>query len=101
MWKLIKSLCFVMLIILVLATLAIFYVCTAEANVQAGTGWAVVFKFKAKPLNEAPDPEIRIHLLVQGATEGEAAIAAHKAIAEKLTAQSADRLEFVEAQKKN
>lgn len=86
-------------IIILAASLAILCLC-ADAQSTTGPQWTIVFRFKPKPLNEPADPDIRIYVLVDGTTEGGAAINAHKALAEKLTAQSADRLEFVESQRK-
>jgi hypothetical protein len=89
---------FVFFVVLVLAALVIFFVVNAEAQNVTGKSWTVTFMFKQKQ-NE-PEPEIRLYVLVDGKTEGEAAINGHKALSEKLTAQATDRLIFLEAQQK-
>ena len=59
--------------------------------------FTVVFQFKK---NDSPQPFVRIYVLVKARTEGEVAIKAHRFMAEKLTTQAADQLEFQEAQQK-
>jgi len=102
MWKFAKSMTFAFLILVIVASLAIFIIGMSSASAQSATGsaWTVVFKFKPKPLNEPAGPDIRIYIMVDAKTEGEAAINAHKAISERLTAQAADALEFLESQQK-
>jgi len=100
MKKFVGSTVFAFFILVLAASIAIFLISIADAQSAAGSAWTVVFRFKSKPLNEAPDPDIRIYVLVDGKTEGEAAINAHKALSDKLIAQAADRLEYVESQAK-
>ncbi len=99
MWKLTKRLVTVFFIVVLAASLAILCLVAddAEAQAVAPRRYVVVFSFKQKAAHEIPDPETRIYVVVVASTEGGAAIAAHKSLAEKLTAQSTDRLEFLEA----
>lgn len=101
MWKFTKRIVTVFFIILLAAVMAILLL-NADVNAQSLTGpsWAVVFRFKPRPAHEGPEPDIRLHIHVDGRTEGEAAINAHKALSEKLTSQATERLDFLEAQQK-
>lgn len=116
MWKLIKSLGFTFAVIVIVASLAIFWICNVEAQdceeptpapefksptAVARHTWTVSFKFKQKPANEIPDLETRIYVVVSTATEGQAAINAHKALSEKLTTNAIERLEFLEAARRD
>jgi hypothetical protein len=77
---------------------------TFQAHGQSITKnkWVVVFTLKdPKDKPFPPGPDMRINLLVDGNTEGEAAINAHKHMSEILTTQAIERLVFVEAQRKN
>jgi hypothetical protein len=59
--------------------------------------WTVVFGFHQ---GNVPGPDVRIYVLVNGTVEGEAAIAAHKHLSEKLTVQAAEKLMYLESQRK-
>lgn len=60
----------------------------------------VVFRFRPQANNIQAQPEVRIYVLVDGTTEGEAAINAHKFISEKLTTNAQENLVYLECQKK-
>lgn len=94
------SMIFAVFALVLAASIAIFLISAAEAQSATAAAYTVVFKFKAKPLNEPAGPDIRIYILVDAKTEGEAAINAHKALSERLTAQATDALEFLESQQK-
>jgi len=100
MMKLAKRLALVFFVLVLAASLAILCL-TAEAQAVAPHKWVVTFTFRAKPANEGPDPEVRLYVLVTSATEGQAAINAHKALSEKLTTNAIERLEFLEAARKD
>lgn len=103
MFKLAKRLALAFFILVLAASLAILCLLAndAEAQAVAPHKWVVTFTFKQKPANEIPDPDMRIYVVVTTATEGQAAINAHKALAEKLTTNAVERLEFLEAARKD
>src|SRR5262245_2598737 len=100
MRKFAGSMAFAFFVLILAAAIAIFLISLAEAQSVTGKQWAVVFKFKAPKNSLLPPPEIRINLLVDGDTEGEAAINANKQIGELLTIEAQERLQFIEAQQK-
>lgn len=62
--------------------------------------WTVTFRFKHPVTGPAPKAEIRIYVSVRALQEGEAAILAHEALAEKLAMDSIKELMYLEAQKR-
>ncbi len=81
------------------ATVAMLLCVPAEGQSVTKPQYSVVFRFKPQA-NIQAQPDARIYILVDGATEGEAAIAANKFICEKLTVNAQDNLIFLEAQRK-
>lgn len=60
--------------------------------------WVVVYRWKQDNPNM---PDCRIYVVVKAAQEGEAAVKAFRFLQDKLAAQAADSLTFVEAQKRD
>lgn len=84
--------------IVIAAIVAMCYL-TADGQSVSQQKHTVVFRFKPQA-NLQAQPEVRIYVLVDGATEGEAAINAHKFISEKLTTNAQENLVYLESQKK-
>jgi hypothetical protein len=99
--KFLAKLAGAMVILVLAAALAIFLLSDADAQAVASHKWVVVFDFKEKDGKFPPPPDIRLYVVTAGATEGEAAINAHKSLAERLTSDSTEKLHFLEAQRKD
>lgn len=59
--------------------------------------WTVVFTLKQ---GNVPGPDARFYILVNATLEGEAAIAGHKYLCEKLTTNAQENLIYLECQRK-
>ena len=94
--KLAPKLVVATLIVLVIASLAVWCFST-EAQSVTGRRYTVTFRFKQP---NVPEPDTRIYVLVDAPNEGEGAIRAYKHLAEKLTMNAQEKLEFLEAQQK-
>jgi len=84
--------------VLVLVASVLVFCLSIEAQDKVTQPWfTCVFQFKQ---GDRPQPLTRIYVHVQGRTEGEASINAHKYLSEKLTIAAQEQIEFIEAQNK-
>lgn len=91
------------LFVLVLAASMAILLLNADVNAQSITGkkWTVVMTMKPARDNPFPPaPEVRLYVVVDGETEGQAAINAHKFLSELLTTNAQERLMYLESQQK-
>ncbi len=85
------------LAIVVAATVAMCCLTTDAQEKKTQPQYVVVFMFK---VGNVPGPDCRINVLVNAWQEGDAAIAAHKFLTEKLTTNAAENLVYLECQRK-
>ena len=91
---------FVVVLVFLVGIIGTLVVIPVEAQSLTQRNWTVVFRVKAKANDFPPPPELRIYVVVDGATEGEAAINAHRYLSGLLTTNAAENLLFLEAQQK-
>ena len=96
--KSLRDLAVITLIIVLLASIAVWCLSTEAQGLVIDPYWTCVFEFKQQIDN--PQPLTRIYIHVNGKTEGQAAISAHKSITDRLTTHAQEQLVFVEAQLK-
>lgn len=84
--------------IFVVACAAMLFLVPAEAQEKkTQPQWTVVFTLKQ---GNVPGPDARFYILVNATLEGEAAIAGHKYLCEKLTTNAQENLIYLECQRK-
>src|SRR5689334_3342996 len=81
------------------ACAAMLFLVPAEAQQGKVTGneYTVVYRLKPQA-SEGVKPEVRIYVVASGQTEGDAIIASYKFLAEKLTVQATEQLQYLEVQ---
>lgn len=94
--KSLRDIALVFLILVLIAIGALWMAADAQDK-KTQPYWVVVFRFAQ---TDTPGPDARIYVSVNAAQEGEAAIAAHKFLSEKLTTHAAEKLVYLEAQRK-
>lgn len=94
--KALRDIALIFLILILIAIGALWMAADAQDK-KTQPYFVVVFRFNQ---GDTPGPDCRIYVSVNGSQEGEAAIAAHKYLSEKLTTHAAEKLVYLEAQRK-
>lgn len=89
---------FAMVLAVILVASVLVLLCQdTEAQSATHAQYTCVFRFTQ---GNVPAPECRLYVVVDGGTEGEAAINAHKFLQDRLTIDACAKLQFLEAQRK-
>ncbi len=94
--KYMRDIAIVFLILILIAIGAVWMAADGQEK-KTQPQYVVVFMFK---VGNVPGPDCRINVLVNAWQEGDAAIAAHKFLTEKLTTNAAENLVYLECQRK-
>lgn len=94
-----RDIAVVFLILVIVASIAVWCLSTEAQATGPVTGNEYTIVFRLKPqASEGIKPEVRVYVVANGTTEGEAIITGYKYLAEKFTVQATEQLQYLEVQ---